>query len=124
MLPLPLFPGYFWIWLLQVVMPGRCLGRALFVGVAGTLKNVLPILLLAMVVFAGFLAFALALAMVISLLGMVGGLVHPALAVLLAAPVYLGGLLMLYVVMFGVMYFMWRDVCGEAAPLPPGQVEL
>ena len=117
------FSGIYAIGFGQVALAGRGVGSALFDGVAGTLKNVLPILLLAMVVFAGFLAFALALAMVISLLGMVGGLVHPALAVLLAAPVYLGGLLMLYVVMFGVMYFMWRDVCGEAAPLPPGQVE-
>ncbi|GAB3311868.1 hypothetical protein [Luteimonas notoginsengisoli] len=118
------FSGIYAIGFGQVALAGRGVGSALVDGVAGTLKNVLPILLLAMVVFAGFLAFALALAMVISLLGMVGGLVHPALAVLLAAPVYLGGLLMLYVVMFGVMYFMWRDVCGEAAPLPPGQVEL
>ena len=117
------FSGIYAIGFGQVALAGRGVGSALVDGVAGTLKNVLPILLLAMVVFAGFLAFALALAMVISLLGMVGGLVHPALAVLLAAPVYLGGLLMLYVVMFGVMYFMWRDVCGEAAPLPPGQVE-
>ncbi len=118
------FSGIYAIGFGQVALAGHGVGSALADGVAGTLKNVLPILLLAMVVFAGFLAFALAMAMVVSLLGMVGGLVHPALAVLLAAPVYLGGLLMMYVVMFGVMYFMWRDVCGEAAPLPPGQVEL
>ena len=117
------FSGIYAIGFGQVALAGRGVGSALADGVAGTLKNVLPILLLAMVVFAGFLVFALAMAMVISLLGMVGGLVHPALAVLLAAPVYLGGLLMMYMVMFGVMYFMWRDVCGEAAPLPPGQVE-
>lgn len=118
------FSGIYAIGFGQVALAGRGVGSALADGVAGTLKNVLPILLLAMVVFAGFLVFALAMAMVIGLLGMVGGLVHPALAVLLAAPVYLGGLLMMYMVMFGVMYFMWRDVCGEAAPLPPGQVEL
>jgi hypothetical protein len=88
------FSGIYAIGFGQVALAGRGVGSALVDGVAGTLKNVLPILLLAMVVFAGFLAFALALAMVISLLGMVGGLVHPALAVLLAAPVYLGGLLM------------------------------
>ena len=117
------FSGIYAIGFGQVALAGRDVGSALADGIAGTLKNLLPILLLAMVVFAGFLVFALAMAMVIGLLGMVGGLVHPALAVLLAAPVYLGGLLMLYVVMFGVMYFMWRDVCGEAAPLPPGQVE-
>jgi uncharacterized membrane protein YqhA len=27
-------------------------------------------------------------------------------------PVYIALILALYVVMFGVMYFMWRDICG------------
>jgi hypothetical protein len=117
------FGGIYAIGFGQVALAGRDIRSALVDGIAGTLKNVLPIGLLAVVAFAGFLVFALVMALVIGLLAMAGGLVHPTLGLLLAAPVYLGGLLVMYVVMFGVMYFMWRDVCGEAAPLPPGQVE-
>lgn len=118
------FSGIYAIGFGQVALAGRTVGSALADGIAGTLKNVLPIALLAVAAFAGFLVFALVMVLVIGLLATIGGLVHPVLAVLLAAPVYFGGLLVMYVVMFGVMYFMWRDVCGEATPLPPGQVEL
>src|SRR3546814_13516713 len=65
--------------------------------------------------------------LVILLLAAIGGLVHPVLAALLAAPVYFRARLVLYVVMFGVMYFMWRAVCGEgwdAPPLPPDRAYL
>jgi len=121
------FGGVYAIGFGQVALRGRSVGSALADGVAGTLKNVLPIGVLAVVAFVGFFAFALVAMLVILVLATIGGLVHPALALLLAAPAYLGALLVLYVVMFGVMYYMWRDVCaeGEDAPrLPPGSVEL
>ena len=60
----------------------------------------------------------IALGLVVGIVGgipaLVGGLVHKALGMLLLMPVYIGMLLVVYVVMFGVMYFMWRDICGEA----------
>lgn len=121
------FSGVYAIGFGQVALRGRSVGSALVDGVAGTLKNVLPIGVLAVVAFVGFFAFALVAALVILVLATIGGLVHPVLAMLLAAPVYFGALLVLYVVMFGVMYFMWRDVCaeeGEAPLLPPDRVEL
>ena len=121
------FGGVYAIGFGQVALRGRSVGSALADGVAGTLKNVLPIGVLALIAFVGFFAFALVAMLVILLLVTIGGLVHPMLALLLAAPVYFGALLVLYVVMFGVMYFMWRDVCaeGEQAPrLPPDRVEL
>src|SRR3546814_13165161 len=89
------------------------------------MKNVLPVGLLAVVAFVGFFAFALVAMLAILLLPAIGGLVHPVLAALLAAPVYFGALLVLYVVMFGVMYFMWPDGCGDcegSPPLPPARV--
>ena len=109
------FGGIYAIGFGQVALGGRGVGGALADGVAGTLKNVLPILLLAAIVFVALLVFALAMALVAGLLALIGGMVHPALAALLIAPVYLGALLVMYVVMFGVMYFMWRDICGEPA---------
>lgn len=116
------FGGVYAIGFGQVALAGRSVAGALADGFTGTLKNVFPILLLAAIVFVFFLVFALVLALVAGLLAMVGGLVHPLLAALLVAPVYLGALLVMYVVLFGVMYFMWRDVCGEPAAPPPGHV--
>ncbi|HVI59441.1 MAG TPA: hypothetical protein VM619_11320 [Luteimonas sp.] len=118
------FAGVYAIGFGQVALRGRSVGGALADGVAGTLKNVLPILLLAVVAFCAFLALALVVALVGGLLALVGGMVHPLLAALLVAPVYMGMLLVMYVVMFGVMYFMWRDVCGEPPAPPPGHVAL
>src|SRR3546814_4302869 len=66
----------------QVALRGRSVGSALADGVAGTLKNVLPIGLLAVVAFVGFFAFALVAMLVILLLAAIGGLVHPVLAAL------------------------------------------
>ena len=65
--------------------------------------------------------------MVMGLLGLIGGLVHPVVGVLLVMPAYFAMLLLIYVVMFGVMYHMWRDICaGPAEPpaLPGDRVEL
>lgn len=118
------FAGVYAIGFGQVALRGRSVGGALADGVAGTLKNVLPILLLAVVAFCAFLALALVVALVGGLLALVGGMVHPLLAALLVAPVYMGMLLLMYVVMFGVMYFMWRDVCGEPPAPTPGHVAL
>jgi hypothetical protein len=65
-----------------------------------------------------FIAFIIVVALLAGLLALIGGLVHETLAVILLMPVYIGMLLVMYVVMFGVMYFMWRDVCGDAPPAP------
>src|SRR3546814_4153883 len=84
------FGGVYTIGFGQVALRGRSVGSALADGVAGTLKNVLPIGLLAVVAFVGFFAFALDAMLVILLLATIGGLVHPVLAVLLVAPAYFG----------------------------------
>ncbi|MCM2336553.1 MAG: hypothetical protein NDI66_07210 [Pseudomonas sp.] len=109
----------------QVALGGRRVGAALGDGIVGTLKNLLPLLLLAIVAMAAMLVIALVLGMVLAVLGVIGGLVHPVLGAMLALPVYLAFLLVLYVVLFGIMYFLWRDVCADAPPPPaanPGEV--
>ena len=72
------------------------------------------LLWLAVLAVLAMIALTLVVGIVGGILALVGGLVHKALGMLLVAPVYLGMLLVVYVVMFGTMYFMWRDVCGEA----------
>lgn len=111
----------------QVALGGRGVGAALGDGVGGTLKNVLPIVVLAVLAVVAMFALALVVGIVAGILALVGSLVHTALGMLLALPVYLGMLLAIYVVMFGVMYYMWRDICidAPAADAPrDGHIEL
>lgn len=104
----------------QVALGGRSLGAALGDGVGGTLKNVLPMLVLVVLAVAAMFALALVVSLVGGILMLFGSLVHPSLGLLLVMPVYIGMLLVVYVVMFGVMYHMWRDICGEqTAKAPP-----
>src|SRR3546814_13699446 len=99
------FGGVYTIGFGQVALRGRSVGSALADGVAGTLKNVLPTGLLAVVAFVGFFVFALVAMLVILLLAAIAGRVPPVPAMLLAAPVYVGPPPGLYVGMFGAMYF-------------------
>lgn len=98
----------------QVAIGDRSVGAAFADALAGTLKNLLPIVVLGAVAFFGMLAFVFIMALLLALLSAIGALVHPALSMALMLPVYLLMVLVLYVLLFGVMYFMWRDVC--AAP--------
>ena len=100
----------------QVALTGRSLGGALKDGLAGTLKNLLPLLLLAVLSVLALIVVALVIGLVVTLLALVGNLVHPVLGMVLALPVYLALLLGIYVVMFGVMYQIWRDVAGDVPP--------
>lgn len=108
-----LFNGIYAISLGQVALTQRSVGGALVDGMVGTFKNALPLLVLLVVGIVLGLVALIVIGLLVALLAFVGALVHPALAIALAAPVYLGAMLMLYVVMIGVMYFMWRDVCSE-----------
>lgn len=111
----------------QVALGGRGVLEAMRDGLAGSLKNLLPIVVLAVLSIAALIALSLVATLLGGVLALVGGLVHPALSVLLVAPLYLGMILLMYVVMFGVMYHMWRDICAEPvapAPLPDNQLEL
>jgi hypothetical protein len=112
----------------QVALGGRPVFAAFGDGVLATLKNVLPVLVIAALAMAGGFALVLVFGVVASLVTIVAGLLHPALGAFLVLPMYLVLLLVLYVVMFGAMYFMWRDICGEAAtpagPAPGSTIEL
>ncbi|MEN4901889.1 hypothetical protein [Luteimonas sp. TWI1437] len=112
----------------QVALGGRSVFAAFGDGVLATLKNVLPVLVIAALAMAGGFALILVFGVVASLVTIVAGLLHPALGGFLVLPMYLALLLVLYVVMFGAMYVMWRDICGDAAapagPPPGSTIEL
>ena len=108
----------------QVALAGRSVGGALADGFAGALKNLLPLLVLTVIAIVLMILAAIVIVIVVMILAAIGGLVSPVLGMVLAAPVYLAFLVALYVVMFGVMYFIWRDVAGQAVVAPDNQVEL
>lgn len=107
----------------QVALNRRGVGGAMADAITGTLKNVLPLLVLTLLGLVGMIAAMLVLLLVLMVLFLVGNLVHPLAGLVLAVPVYVAFLVMLYVVMLGVMYFIWRDVCGpaESTPAPDNQ---
>lgn len=112
----------------QVVLGGRGVLAGLGDGFTAAFKNLLPLLMLflasilAMVVFMvvvaiGVLIVGLVIVVVSLLLQDVAGMW---LALVIGVPLYLAFLLATVVVSFGVMYHLWRDVCGsESAPLEP-----
>jgi len=111
----------------QIALTDRSVPGALGDGFMGALKNLLPLLVL-LVAFAVAAMLALVLLVLLGgLLGAIGSLVHPALGEALAAPLSLAFLLILYVVVFGVMYHLWRDVTGAGGSAPPadrsGEIE-
>ena len=115
----------------QVALGRRPVGGAFIDGLGGALKNALPVIVVGALAMAGAFVLLLAFAMVATLITIVAGLLHPALAAFLVLPIYLLLLLALYIVMFGIMYAMWRDICGQppapGAPVPGsngGSIEL
>jgi hypothetical protein len=107
----------------QAAMAGHGPLAAVGSGLAGTLRNLLPLVgffLAAMVVgFVLLLMLALVLGVVAGLLGMLS----PVLALVVVLPVYLGLMLVMYVVMFGFYYHGWREIFGEPAAAPADALE-
>ncbi len=105
----------------QIALRGRGIGGALGDGVAGTAKNLLPLLVLLLVAIGVGVLAILAVFLLAMVIGLIGKAVGMWLAMLLAIPLYVAALLVMYVVMFGVMYFMWRDICADASAAPPAR---
>jgi hypothetical protein len=133
---MPAFPPSFLLWMLgasavmlvlthgyllaftQAALAGHGPFDAVLQGFKATFKNVLPLIgftLVAMIV--GFVAM-LVVALVIGLLAGVLMLASPVLAGVVLLPIYLGFVLVMYVVMFGFYYHGWREIFGEPAVDP------
>lgn len=117
------FNGAYAVALGQVALGGTGPGAALGDGLLGALRNLLPLLVLTIVVMVAGLVALLVVSLVVVLLAFLGGLVHPVLGLALAAPVYVVVMVGVYVVAFGVTYWIWRDVCG-GAPADAGHHEV
>lgn len=108
-----LLSGVYAIGFGQIALGHRTMRSAILDGVIGTAKNLLPILLLAVVVVLASIPIGVILLLVLGLITLVGNMIHPALSMALLLPLYFAMTIVLYVVMFGVMYYLWRDVCGQ-----------
>lgn len=114
-----LIAGLYSISLGQVTLGGRGVPGAIRDGLVGSLRNLLPLLVLAICGMVAVFVLMLVLGLAIALLAVLTKLVGEWLMFALLVPVYLGLMLMMFVVMFGVMYHLWRDVCGDdSRPAP------
>ena len=115
--------GIYAISLGQLALGGRNVPGAMGDGMAGSLKNLLPLLVLAITGLVAFVVFAIGFGLVVGLLSVLAGMVGKWLLLAVVVPLYVGLMLVMVVVMFGVMYHLWRDVCGfEAAPTQESSV--
>ena len=118
--------GMYAIGFCQVSLGRRGALAALGDGVVGSLKNLLPLLVMALAALVAMLVLGIVLVLMAMLLGLLAKLGGAWLLAVIAIPLYLAFLLGLYVVLFGVIYHLWRDVCGGgdggALPAPLAEV--
>lgn len=100
----------------QVALGGRRVGEAFVDGLRGTVKNVLPIVVLAVLSVTGMFVLVFGVALIAVIVTLVTSMISKALAVAILIPIYFAMILLMYVVMFGVMYFIWRDICADTLP--------
>ncbi|MGH8212872.1 MAG: hypothetical protein ACREPP_06565 [Rhodanobacteraceae bacterium] len=105
--------GFYSISLGQIALRRRGVFNAIGDGLMGALKNLLPLLVLAFSLLVAWIILAIALLIVIGVIVLIGKLAGVWLVLLLAIPIYIAMMLLVFAVMFGVMYYMWRDVCGD-----------
>ncbi len=111
--------GFYSISLGQVALRRRGVLNAMGDGFLGALKNLLPLIVLAVSALIAWIAMMVLLAVAFLLVGLLGMLVGAWLMLVLIIPVYLVLVPLMFTVMFGVMYHLWRDVCGgDTAPDP------
>lgn len=114
----------------QIALDGRGVGGALGDGVAGAAKNLLPLVVLMLIGIAAAIVLVVLAFLLVMLIGLLAKAIGMWIAFVLGIPLYLIAVVVALVVTFGIMYFMWREICGGAAPslpqqaLPDNQVEL
>lgn len=108
------------IGLSQIALRGAGVGKAMSDGVAGAFKNLLPLLVQMVAIIVASLVASIVLVIVMLIVGLLAKLVGTWLMVLIGIPLYVGFVLAMYVVIFGMQYHCWRDVCSgdDAAQAP------
>ncbi len=94
---------------------------ALRLAFAGVLRNLLKLALLMLVLSMGMMVVMMVVVLVMVLVMMVLMMIHPWLGVIGMLALYVPVILVMYPLMFGGNYFVWKDMFGE--PLPDAGVD-
>lgn len=105
--------GVYSISLGQVALHRRSILGAIGDGIMGALKNLLPMLVFALSLLVAGIVLVLAFLLVGVVLAVIGALISKTLVVFFVIPAYIAAMLLMFTVMFGTMYALWRDVCGD-----------
>ena len=108
-----LITGVYAISLGQVALGGRSVLDSVRDGLVGSLKNLLPLLVLAVSGIVAMVVLVLVFGVVAAGLALLAQFVGTWLMFALMVPLYCALMLAMFVVMFGVMYHLWRDVSGN-----------
>jgi hypothetical protein len=108
-----LIMGFLAISLGQVALGHRNVFGAISDGLTGAVKNVLPLLVFGVSALLTAIGLVIAFAIVDVLVVLLGKLVGAWLVLVLLTPVYITLLMGMFIVMFGTIYHLWRDVCGS-----------
>lgn len=109
--------GFYSVSLGQVALRRRGVFNALGDGFLGALKNLLPLIVLAVSLVIAWIIVIIAIMIVAVVLALLGRLVGAWLMLVLLVPIYIALILAVFAVMFAVMYYLWRDVCeGDTTP--------
>jgi hypothetical protein len=107
------FMGFYSIGLGQITLGNRSVFGAIGDGFIGALKNLLPLLMLMLGLILIWFAVGLCFGIAVLILALIGKLVSAWLMAVLIIPLYIALALVAFASMFGVMYHLWRDVCGD-----------
>lgn len=104
----------------QIALGRRRVFGAIGDGMIGALKNGLPLLVFAVCLVLAWIVLAIMLGVLAFPLVLAGKLIGAWLVLAVAIPIYIAIILVMYAAMFGVLYHLWRDVCGDevATDLP------
>lgn len=103
----------------QIALAGRGVFAAIGDGLSGAFRNLPALLVLLVVGIAATIAAGLALMLLAMLLMLLSELIGGWILVVLGVPLYFAILLAAIVIAFGVMYHLWRDICGDSATAVP-----
>lgn len=102
----------------QIALSQRGIGGALGDGLAGAAKNLLPLLVLMLIAIAAAILASLAVLLLVFVVGLLAKAVGMWIGFVIGIPLYFALVIAIIVISFGVMYFMWRGICGGSAASP------
>lgn len=105
--------GFYSVGLGQVALHDRGVVGAIGDGVVGAMKNLLPLLMLAVCGLLAWIAMSICIGIAAMVIILLGKLISQWLALVLLVPLYVALFLVVFAAMFGVIYHIWRDICGD-----------